>query len=371
MQPQPSNQNRKSSFRATRLIFSIGFLFIGFSPASIFARTLEQYGDGVRYARDLTVSMLYPDEDAAIKNAQKSESEIPAKIRKSLPESEEIEWRGASVETNNQWLREYLLLFESEPKNSPKRRLILTSIVERLDALEQKIKELENQPTPNAAGDEDKQKLAEILRRQEYQKPDRQDESFFQKLYRQLQDVYRKIMDWLESFFPRPNLSGSSTDGFASLSFILQMLLYALVLGVIAFLVYRFAPLLAGKFRRRQASEKRERVILGERIAAEETAENIFAEAEKLAREGNLRGAIRKGYIALLCGLGDRKIVRLAQSKTNRDYLRDVLDKKELYRNMNGLTLNFERHWYGFESANESDWEEFRNGYKKIITNYE
>jgi hypothetical protein len=82
-----------------------------------------------------------------------------------------------------------------------------------------------------------------------------------------------------------------------------------------------------------------------------------------------LRGAIRKGYIALLCELADRKVIGLSRHKTNRDYLRDVLGKNELYQNMNGLTSNFERHWYGFESAEEKDWEEFRNGYKRIIKN--
>ncbi|MCA1638274.1 MAG: DUF4129 domain-containing protein [Acidobacteria bacterium] len=84
---------------------------------------------------------------------------------------------------------------------------------------------------------------------------------------------------------------------------------------------------------------------------------------------GNLRGAIRKGYIALLCELGDRKIIGLSRHKTNRDYLRDVSKRRELYENMNGLTNNFERHWYGFDVTQEKDWEEFRNRYKQIITN--
>ena len=83
-------------------------------------------------------------------------------------------------------------------------------------------------------------------------------------------------------------------------------------------------------------------------------------EAERLAREGNLRQAIRKGYIALLCELSDRKLIGLAQHKTNRDYLRDVRRRHALYQNMSGLTDNFERHWYGFEKADEKDWEEFR-----------
>ena len=149
----------------------------------------------------------------------------------------------------------------------------------------------------------------------------------------------------------------------------MQMLLYALVLGVIGFLIRRFAPFLFKRFQNREKKEKRERVILGERLAADETAQNLFDEAENLARAGNVRGAIRKGYIALLCELADRKIIGLSRHKTNRDYLRDVRSKTELYENMNGLTLNFERHWYGFETADAEDWEEFKVGYERIITN--
>ncbi len=145
------------------------------------------------------------------------------------------------------------------------------------------------------------------------------------------------------------------------------MLLYALVLGLIGFLIYRFAPFSANRFRQRVKKEKKDRVILGERLSADETAQNLFSEAEKLASEGNLRGAIRKGYIALLCELSDRKIIGLAQHKTNRDYLRDVRQRQELHENMNGLTSNFERHWYGLNNAEEKDWEEFRQSYKKAV----
>jgi hypothetical protein len=363
MQFQSNTRKNTNNLTFVRLVFLIWFVFAAFSPVSAFARTLEQYRESVRHARDLTISMLYPDEEVeASKKSQISESEILTEIRKSVPASEKIDWQGASIETNNGWLRENLDEFEREAEASPKRRVILTSISERLAALNQKLVELENPLALSRAKDEDKQKLAEILRREEYRKPEKEEQSLFQK-------IYRKIAEWLASFFPRPDLSNSSLSGFESLSLILQILLYALVLGVIGFLIYKFAPFIAGRFRWNYTSGKQERVILGERISAEETAQNLFAEAENLAREGNLRGAIRKGYIALLCDLNDRKIIGLSRHKTNRDYLRDVREKKDLYQNMNGLTSNFERHWYGFESAEEKDWQEFRNGYKQIIEN--
>ena len=109
------------------------------------------------------------------------------------------------------------------------------------------------------------------------------------------------------------------------------------------------------------------RLEVRQAVDPDATAVDLFAEAERLAREGNLRGAIRKGYIALLCELADRRVIGLAQHKTNRDYLRDVRKRHALYQNMSGLTDNFERHWYGFEKADEKDWEEFNTVYKTVF----
>ena len=144
-------------------------------------------------------------------------------------------------------------------------------------------------------------------------------------------------------------------------------MIYALALALIGFLIYKFAPFLINRFQTREKREKRERVILGEKLAADETSGNLFSEAERLAQAGDLRGAIRKGYIALLCELSDRKIIGLSKNKTNRDYLRDVRKRRELYQNMTGLTNNFERHWYGFQEADESDWNEFKDDYQKAV----
>ena len=90
--------------------------------------------------------------------------------------------------------------------------------------------------------------------------------------------------------------------------------------------------------------------------------------AQRQSGGGNLRAAIRKGYIAFLCELSDRRLIGLAQHKTNRDYLRDVRKKDALYQNMNGLTTSFERHWYGLETADEGDWQKFKENYQKAIS---
>jgi len=332
-------------------------------PLNCLAKTLAEYRTGVKAAEEQADYLIaYIDEVLVGEEKDPAyERELLADLRKALPGTEKVEWEGSLVETGNQWLEAELLAFEEETKDWSKRRAILTTISERLKALEAKIDELERPPLSNRSKDEDKQKIAEISRRPEFQKPEEKPESWFEKLQ-------KAIREWFEQNFPRPNVPQSAPQSFQSISFGLQMLLYALVLGFIAFIIYRFAPFFAERFRGREKKEKADRVILGEKLAADEDAQTLFDEAEALARSGNLRGAIRKGYIALLCELSDRKLIGLAQHKTNRDYLRDVRKRTVLYQNMNGLTNSFERHWYGFETTNEADWNEFKQIYQRAVS---
>ena len=337
------------------------FAVLFFSSAAVAAQ-LSEYRENLSHLREDLDRMIAPAEGATDEENLRFEQEVFEEFPKLLPARDTIEWQGNSVEVDNQWIYDALGGVENELPKSPKRTAILIEISERLVALEAKIIKLETATAAARTKDEDKRKMAEILQREEYQKPEEKQPGLLEK-------TWDRITKWLEEMFPRSSKPAASPiNNFSSFTFVLQMLLYALILGAIGFLIYRFAPFFVNKYRRNEISKKKERVILGERVAEDETAENLFDEAERLAREGNLRGAIRKGYIALLCELSDRKIIGLSQHKTNRDYLRDLSKQKDLYENVSGLTNNYERHWYGFDAARQSDWEEFRNDYRKAVT---
>lgn len=284
-----------------------------------------------------------------------SNEEITAEILKLLPTSEKIEGPGGSVDTSNQWLKSALENAANEP-DTAKRAVMLTEAKERLAALSVKLEGIRNPAAGDRSKDEDKRKLAEILNRSEYQKPAEKQETLVEKWMRQFRE-------WLASWFPSINPQPSTFGGFGSLGVILQYVLIAGIVVLLGFVVYKLLPLFAPRFRRGAKKEKTDRVILGEKIGRDQSPEDLFGEAERLAREGNLRGAIRKGYIALLCELSDRKVIGLAQHKTNRDYLRDVRSRRELHDEMRGLTGSFEAHWYGFKEAERGDWDEFRRRY--------
>ena len=134
-----------------------------------------------------------------------------------------------------------------------------------------------------------------------------------------------------------------------------------------AMVLFFIVRLLLNRFKRKGKIKVRKkaepRIVLGERLEPEQTSTDLLSEAEALARRGELRAAIRKGYIALLVELGDRKIISLAQHKTNRDYVNALRNVPQLHSRMRGLTKSFERHWYGFAQATENDWQDFRDGY--------
>ena len=149
-------------------------------------------------------------------------------------------------------------------------------------------------------------------------------------------------------------------SGIGSAISVLQWVLIALIVAATGFSIYKLVPIFAPRFRRKVKEAKPERIILGERIDEEMSSADLFGDAERLAREGDARGAIRKGYIALLCELSDRKLIGLARHKTNRDYLKDLRPQRYVHGQVGGLTGDFERHWYGEQTAATGDWEDFR-----------
>ncbi len=279
-------------------------------------------------------------------------NEVVADIKKGIPATETIELGGASIETDNRWLHKAIDEF-AKGEDQGARELKLIEINERLLAVSETVTELETAAAAEPAKDEEKQKLAEILAREEYQKPAEKTESTFQRWI-------REFFEWLEQAFPsRPDLGLSDPDRFASFQFVLQVVIFVIVGAIAIFILWRLLPFLRGR-RRGGSDEDGDRIILGERIDDGVSAGDLLDEAEGLARSGDLRGAIRKGYVALLIELSERRQIRLARHKTNRDYLRDIRRSTGLYQPVSEMTAAFESNWYGLRTAEAAEWERFK-----------
>src|SRR5207237_10803273 len=125
-----------------------------------------------------------------------------------------------------------------------------------------------------------------------------------------------------------------------------------------AYRIWKFVPGVISS-RRKKKPKREARIVLGERLEPDQTSADLLEQAELLARSGDLRAAIRKAYIALLCELGDRKVISLAQHKTNRDYLSALRGRTRLHSTTRGLTNSFELHCYDLVPAGETDSSDF------------
>jgi Domain of unknown function (DUF4129) len=355
---------QNSKFKISRFLTTIAWLmlFVVFSTAA----TVSEYRKSVANAiYELDTIYNLDDENLSV-NEQKSEIQTSLQnIRNDLLKVSKVEIDGVSLEIDNAWLKEKLAAIE----NTKDHEELLDQAVDELTTLQQKLDEVEKQTLGDRTKNQDKLKLQEILSRNEYQRAiikekAEAEKTWFQKWW---ESVLKAFDEWWKSMFPEnPDIPTPSSESLGSLSIFLQVLIVGLALGIVGFVIYKFAPLLFG-IKRKEKKERKSRVILGETISADQDSADILSDADLLAQKGDLRGAIRKGYIALLCELNDRKIIGLAQHKTNRDYLRDVRKDKPLHQNMDVLTTSFERHWYGFSNANEQDWQEFRAKYRETV----
>lgn len=333
------------------------------------ALPLSRYEAQVREA----VSKLKSLEPEAVANdSGESASQVATtldEVRKLVPEAETVEWDGGTIQVDNSWLDKELKNYEKLSSSDPHKADALARVTERLSALEDSLSDLDEERKTSREGNEsssaggsksqDSERLKEILLRDEFNKQQPKESA--------LSRLWNQFLDWLRSLFPSSR--GLSSGQSSWLSIIAMIVIFGLAAGVLSYAIWKLLPFFERRRTRLKLERGEARVVLGERLAPDQTAADLMNEAEALARRGELRAAIRKAYIAVLCELGDRQVITLSQHKTNRDYLRALREKRNLLGEMQKLTNSFENHWYGFQQATADDWTSFRAVYQKVMSN--
>ena len=337
-----------SLLRITAIAFAL--LVIAAQASAI---PLNEYHKNLQRAINALDSLTQVDEDETNESYQHRLVETSNAVRKILPEKQSVEFDQSSCDVDSSWLHKRLDEFEAS--SGTDRGFIHRQLIDRLKSIEERVNDLVRAKTVDVPSkNEANQKLAEILSRPEYATKTNQGAFIFRLLDR--------FIRWLAKFLPqRSPLAASHGSPFTAIA---QILVIGLAAAVIIYVLIKLVLHFGWRSLKPRAKKIKEpRIVLGEHLEPEASATDLLAEAEALARKGEIRAAIRKTYIALLVELGDRKIISLAQHKTNRDYLRAVTHVPSLHTNMSGLTNSFERHWYGFAQSSQSDWQEFKTGY--------
>ena len=344
--PQILKTHRRS---VACVVVLVAFLFV--CPANVAAIPIAEYHQNLKRAISELEKLIEVDKDWDETNFQNRLLQTIENLRTTLPVNQTIEVDGEVCNVDNSSLHKSLDDLKKLPATEQFDKV--EHISELLKAIEARISEREAAVERAQSKEQAKSKLESILSRPEYATEQRGPNA----LSRLIRDFFR----WLQELFPKRRAAAPGhVDWFTLVAQILVIgLALAVLLYVVRILLTRF-----GRTRRTKKPKKKEaRIVLGERLEPEATSTDLLSQAELLARNGELRAAIRKGYIALLVELGDRKMISLAQHKTNRDYLNSVKSVAPLHATMRGLTDSFERHWYGFEQTTPDDWQDFRAGY--------
>jgi hypothetical protein len=331
-------------------------------PGRAFAASLEDYRARVQFATDILIGLERSagetDDMSAEASGQLEERAVQG-ARAALPAREKIEGAGFAYDVDNRWLHEELDLYANIAKDkTDERGELLLRVTERLRALDARLAEAAN--TVEVARDKEAEKgrLNAILQRREYNEQAAEDTA--------LGRVWKNFKEWLRRLMPESRPIGEGAAN--TFSVVARLFVFALTAAVIIYVLWKYGALLLPRNRpgkKKTGSEAR--VVLGERLAPGQTPADLIEQAEALARAGDLRGAIRKAYIAVLFELGERRVLRLAAHKTNRDYLSAIRrERAALYDDMQPLTHNYERHWYGFAPATAADWHDFRTRCRQL-----
>ena len=328
-----------------------GILLLCFSSSAL-AVSLSEYQRSLRGA----ITALDSLAEAESETSTSSEHRIIQTtdlVRRTLPETLTVAIDGSSYKVDNSWFYDGLREFEAA--SGAQQEALRTQLISRLRSIDERVTELNDAKSNNAdSKSEANKRLAEILAREEYAKKNKKSLAIFKYIER--------FFNWLWQFLPQRSLRPGKVS---RITVVAEVVVIALAVAVLIFVADRLIRVLSKRNRGVKVKKKtgEAKIVLGERLEPEASASDLLSDAETLARQGEIRAAIRKAYIALLVELGDRKIISLAQHKTNRDYLRSVRAHPSIYRNMSGLTDSFERHWYGFAQTSPNDWQEFRAGY--------
>ena len=340
----------------------LSLLVLLVSSSSSKAIPLATYHKHLKDAITTLDTLNQIDEEETEKDYQKRLGVTLAAVRESLPVYQSVQLDKEIWNVDNTWL--HIALNEVERADAATRPAWIRHTIERLQSVAERVNEMENPGQRGLSKSEATERLSGILRRSEYGH-EVQGGTAWERFVREWERSIKDFIAWLKSWLPKPATAKPGQGAF--LVRLAEWVVILLALAVIVVVLVKLVPRLKGRRRTRKKTKPQPRIVLGETLEPDQSPLDLLADAEVLAGTGDLRAAIRKAYIALLVELGDRRIISLAQHKTNRDYLRAVSSLPSLHSSMSGLTDSFERHWYGLDQATPGDWQDFRAGYKSAL----
>ncbi len=229
----PSLEFQEISRRSVpRLVygFPLSFIVLFLRSGSIRAIPLADYHKTLQQAITALDTLLQKDEEESPAGYQKRVNEISPAVRAALPKSQVVQSGADICNVDNSWLHAQLEEFEKAADSE--RPAIVAYTLERLQAIEERVAEMEKPGLPSASKTEASERLAAILRRSEYAQQSRQGSAVAR--------LWRDLVRWLLSLLPKRTPLKPGQAGL--LSRLAQIFVIAIAVAAIAYVLRLFAP---------------------------------------------------------------------------------------------------------------------------------
>ncbi|MCA0971303.1 DUF4129 domain-containing protein [Halobacillus litoralis] len=197
-----------------------------------------------------------------------------------------------------------------------------------------------------------KKQIEEILNQEEYQ-------AYYDVEEGPLDSIREAIKEWLEglleSIFPNTSINSPQVEGLIYLFGIVGV-------GLLLFLAFRLTQ-----------STKRQKALkesnpLSHSSHLEWTYEEHLQEAESMRQKGNLKEAVRHGFLALLLNFNDQGYVSAQVWKSNGDYVEELSKvDRSLAKDFHELAVFFDQVTYGSRNISEEPFRLFDEKVHSLI----
>lgn len=192
-----------------------------------------------------------------------------------------------------------------------------------------------------------------------------------------------KFFDWLgrqlgssggRSSTPTSSGGAAGLQGILTLTRILICLFAAIVLTVAGITVWRIwqgrQQLLAGEVEPGTTLEATPDLSDEKTSADQLPADGWLALAQQMFDRGEARLALRALYLASLAALGQAGLVRIRKSKSNLDYVKEMMRREHAWPGLldlfRGNVAAFDRAWYGMHEVTPEGFLNFKTTYERI-----
>jgi hypothetical protein len=187
--------------------------------------------------------------------------------------------------------------------------------------------------------------------------------------------VTDRLKKWLRKLFGSRRSGIDESSGGTPWADMVEGALYLLLAALAVVLVVQFVRM----WKRRMpvavaapgAASKID--LKSDQVVATQLAEDEWLRlAQEKIDAGEYRLALRALFLATLAHLGERRMIGIAKSKSNGDYVRELAlrarDRLELRRSFDEQSRVFDRSWYGWHDVTSDMLEQFRSNHQHIVS---